>query len=170
MKVRTITRFVNNHGVSPIILSIAGFVTVVVGVHQGIFHVAPGYQGTINAGGEALNREEWLLVGVGAVGVVGAALSVRRKRLSVVPVVGGGIVLFEAFRTTIVAWSTLPYPLFTETTYRSSGEPVMFILGAEPFMLIAGGVLLVGAGIAGIRGYTDRENGNEMSSPPSTSA
>lgn len=170
MNVGRISRIVNNNGVSPIILSVAGFVTVVVGVHQGVFHVAPGYQGTINAGGEALGRREWLLAGVGAVGVVGAALSIRRKRLSVVPAVVGGIVLFEAFRTIIIAWNALPYPLFTETTYRRSGEPVMFILGAEPFMLMAGGVLLVGAGIAGIRGYTDRENGDEMSSPPSTSA
>ncbi|WP_267639709.1 hypothetical protein [Haloarchaeobius amylolyticus] len=164
------SRLLNTHGVNAIILSVAGFVTVIVGVQQGIFHVAPGYQGTINAGGEALGRREWLLAGVGAVGVVGAALSIRRKRLSVVPVVGGGIVLFEVFRTIIIAWNALPYPLFTETTYRRSGEPVMFILGAEPFMLIAGGSLLFGAGIAGIRGSTHREDGDEMSSPPSTSA
>lgn len=154
----------------PIILASAGFAAIVVGVHQGVLHVAPGYQGTINAGGEVLGRRDWLLAGIGAVGIGGATVSLRRKRLSVVPVAVGGIVLFEAFRTMFIAAHSLPYPIYTETTYRRSDDPVMFIFGAEPFLLVAAGVLLVGAGIVGLRGRRSQENDDEASSPSSTTA
>ena len=153
----------------PIILASAGFAAIVVGVHQGVLHVAPGYQGTINAGGGVLGRREWLLAGMGAVGIVGATVSLRWKRLSVVPMAVGGVVLFEAFRTMIIAAHGLPYPIYTETAYRLSDDPVMFIFGAEPFLLVAGGVLLVSAGIVGLRGRRNREN-DETSSPSSTAA
>ena len=159
-----------NNAMAPGILAIAGFVAIVVGIHQGVLHVAPGYQGTINAGGDPLGRREWLLAGVGALGVVGAVSSIRTKRLSAVPGAVGGVVLFEAFRTIVLAATGLPYPLFTETTYRTSGDPVMFILGAEPFLLVAGGVLFVGAGIVGSRIQRNRGNDDEMSSPSSRTA
>ena len=161
-------RLVESYGIGPILLSLAGFVAVVVGVQQGVLHVAPGYGGTINASEEVFGRRKWLLAGVGAVGVVGASLSSRRKRLSAVPIAVGGVVLLEAFRTTVLAATSLDYPLFTETAYRRSGEPVMFVLGAEPLLLAAGGVLLVGAGIVGLRAHGNRENDEEMSPSPST--
>lgn len=170
MKNRGISPLVENSGIGPVVLAIAGFTAIVVGVHQGVLHVAPGYQGTINAGGEVLGRREWLLAGTGVVGIVGAAVALRRKRLSVVPVAVGGIVLFEALRTMILAANGLPYPLYSETTNRLSGEPIMFVFGAEPFLLIAGGVLLVGAGIAGLGGQRNREKRDEMSSPSSKAA
>lgn len=170
MKNRTIRRFVEEHGLGPILLSMAGFVAVIVGVQQGVLHVAPGYQGTINASAEAFGRRKWLLAGLCVVGVAGAVVSIRRKRLAVVPVAVGGVLVFEAVRTTVLAATGLPYPLFAETTYRRSGEPVMFILGAEPFLLVAGGVLFVGAGIVRLREHRNREVGDDVSSPASTSA
>ena len=154
----------------PVILASAGFAVIVVGVYQGVLHVAPGYQGTINAGGEVFSRREWLLAGMGIVGIGGAVGSLRRKQLSTVPMAVGAGVLFEAIRTMILAARGLPYPLYTETAYRTSGEPVMFIFGAEPFLLLAGGVLLVGAGIVRLRGQGPGENGEERSSPSSTTA
>ncbi|QLG62117.1 hypothetical protein [Halorarum salinum] len=156
--------------VVPVVLAIAGYAAIVVGIHQGVLHVAPGYQGTINAGGEVLGRREWLLTGTGVIGIGGAAVSLRRKRLSIVPAAVGGAVLFEACRTMIIAARSLPYPLYTETTYRFSGEPIMFVFGAEPFLLVAGGGLLVGAGIVGLRGRRNRESGDETSSPSSRAA
>ncbi|QLG61897.1 hypothetical protein [Halorarum salinum] len=167
MKNIGIVPVVKNRGISPVVLAIAGFAAIVVGIHQGVLHVAPGYQGTINAGGEVPGRREWLLAGMGIIGIVGAAVAPWRKRLSVVPVAVGGIVLFEAFRTMFVAANGLRYPLYTETTYPFSGEPIMFIFGAEPFLLVAGGGFLVGAGIVGLRGRRTRENRDEMSSPSS---
>ncbi|WP_277555031.1 hypothetical protein [Halobaculum limi] len=168
MKNKKIDRIVEAHSVGPILLSVVGLVAVIVGVQQGVLHVAPGYQGTINASEELFGRRKWLLTGAGAVGVVGAISSIRWKRLSVVPVAVGGIVFVEGLWTAILAATGLDYPLFTETTYRRSGDPVMFILGAEPFLLVAGGVLLAGAGIAGRRVHRNRQD-EEKSSPPSTS-
>ena len=156
-----------NNTVVPIALAIAGFGAIVVGIHQGVVHVAPGYQGTITTGGDVLRRREWLLTGMGAAGLVGAAVSLQSKRLSVVPVVLGGVVLFEAVRTMVLKAQSLPYPLYTETTYVLSGEPVMFIFGAQPFLLVAGGVLLVCAGLVGLRRESDRENGDGLSSSSS---
>ncbi|MFC5367067.1 hypothetical protein [Salinirubrum litoreum] len=169
MKNRREETFVESYGVGPILLSVAGLVAVIVGVQQGVLHVAPGYQGTINASAEAFDRRKWLLAGVGIAGVAGAVASLRRKRLSVVPVAAGAVVVFEAVRTIVLAATGLPYPLFTETTYRRSGDPVMFVLGAEPFLLVAGGCLFVAAGVAGLRRRRGRETGDELSSPPSTS-
>lgn len=170
MKKRINGEFTRAHAVGPILLSLAGFVAVMVGVEQGVLHVAPGYQGTINAGAEEFTRRKWLLAGLGVVGVAGAVASLRSVRLSVVPVAVGGVVVAEAVRTTVLAATGLPYPLFTETTYRRSGEPVVFVLGAEPFLLVAGGLLFVGAGIVGLRTHRKRGVGDELSSPPSTSA
>lgn len=151
-------------------LAIAGFAAIVVGVYQDFLQVAPGYQGTVGAGAEALNRKDWLLVGIGIVGIVGAAVSHLKKRLSFVPAAVGAIVLLETFRTSILVVDTFPYPLYTETAYRLSGDPVMFIFGAKPFLLVIGGILLVGAGIVGLRGYGDRKNGDEIAAPSSRTA
>lgn len=171
METRGMIPVVKERGTVPVVLAVAGFAAVVVGIHQGVVHVAPGYQGTINSGGgEVFDRRGWLLAGMGAAGIVGAAVSLRRKRLSVVPVAVGGGVLFEAFRTMILLALSLPYPLYTETTYRRSGDPVMFVFGAEPFLLVAGGILLVGAGFARLRRHTDRGRGDGVSSPSSTAA
>lgn len=158
----------NRNAVIPTALAVAGFAAIVVGITQGVLQVAPGYHGTINAGAEGFNRRDWLLAGMGVVGIVGAIVSLRRKSLSTVPVTVGGVVLFEAFRTMILAARGLHYPLYTQTTYRRSGDPVKFVFGAEPFLLVAGGVLLVGAGIVVLRGRGDRESGDEM--PPSPRA
>jgi hypothetical protein len=141
--------------VTPIVLAVAGFVAVVIGVHQGLMHVAPGYEGTITTGwGGGLNHEERLLVGIGAVGLGGTVAARRWKRLAVVPVVIGGTVLFYAVRA--VLWQVRNTRLYTEvTTY--SGDPVVFVLGAEPFLLVTGGLFLVGAGIVSWRRRTNQE-------------
>ena len=162
--------FLQNHALGPVVIAVAGFAAIVVGIHQGVLHVAPGYQGVIDTGGEALDRRGWVLAGLGVAGIAGAAISVRRQRLAVLPVAVGGAVLVEAVRTIVLVASTLPYALYTETTYRSTGEPVMFVLGAEPFLLVAGGVLLVGAGIVGLRGQRERNGGDEVSSPSGAAA
>lgn len=168
MKNRGTVPSVEPRGISPVVLAIAGFAAIVIGMHQGVLHVAPGYQGTINAGGEVPGLREWLLAGMGAVGIVGAAVSLRRKRLGVVPVAVGGVVLFEGVRTMVLAANGLRYPLYTETTYPFSGEPIMFIFGAEPFLLIAGGGLLVVAGFVGLRGQRDGDDGGGTSSSTTT--
>ena len=56
-------------------LAVAGTLAVVVGIHQGLVHVAPSYEGTITSGwGGELNHEEVLLAGVSALGVAGSVV------------------------------------------------------------------------------------------------
>lgn len=154
-----------NSTVLPVVLAVAGFAAIVVGIHQGLVHVAPGYEGVIMSGwGGKLNHEERLLARIGAVGVGGTVAILRWKRLSIIPIAAGGVVLFYALRA-ILQWAQ-NVTLYTETaTY--GGDPVLFILGAEPFLLIAGGLLLIGAGLMGWR---QQRNRNDRSAPSQASS
>jgi hypothetical protein len=148
----------------PVVLAVAGFAVVVAGISQGLIHVAPGYEGQIMSGwGGPLNHEEILLAQLGGIGIAGSVAARRWKRLSLIPVAMGGVVLFYAVRA--LGLTMLDTPLYTETTTTYGGEPIMFVLGAEPFLLIAGGSLLVGAGVLGWRAHADRENGMEPTDP-----
>lgn len=130
-------------------LALVGSLAVGFGVFQGLVHVAPGYEGTITTGwGGPLNHEERLLVAVALLGAVGSVAAERWRSLAVVPLLAGGIVGGWAVRA--VAQQALRLPLYTETTLYN-GEPIRFVLGAEPFLLVVGGVLLVSAGITSYR-------------------
>jgi hypothetical protein len=141
----------NYHRFVPLVLAIAGFAAICIGVYQGLVHVAPGYEGTIMSGWDgSLNHEEVLLVQLGALGVGSVVAGLRWKRLSSISVVMGGIVLFYAVRAVFTLVQS-PRPLYREFSVQGAGfegDTVMFVLGAEPFLLAAGGLLLVGAGLA----------------------
>lgn len=157
-----------NRRLFPVVLAVGGFVAVAVGVYQGVIHVAPGYEGTIRSGwGGPLNHEEILLAQLSAVGIGGAVGALRWRRLAAVPIAAGGVVLFYAVRALLHQVQTRS--LYTERATRS-GEPIMFVLGAEPFLLIAGGVLLVAAGVGGWRHRANRSDGSEHSTAPSSTA
>jgi len=139
--------------VLPAVVAVVGFIAILVGIHQGLVHVAPGYEGTITSGWDgSLNHEERLLAGIGAVGIAGAVAALRWKQFSLIPVAGGGVVLFYAVRA--ILQYVQRFPLYTETTM-PGGDPVVFVFGAEPFLLIVGGLLLVGAGLLGWRQQTN---------------
>lgn len=152
----------------PLLLGVLGCVAVVVGVYQGLVHVAPGYEGTIMSGWDGpLSHEEVLLAQLSVVGLGGVVAARRWRQLAGVPLAAGGIVLFYAFRA-VVGLVQSPRPLYREFSPRGggfAGEPVVFVLGAEPFLLVAGGLLLVGAGIAGLRWRT---GGEEAPDPTAT--
>jgi len=133
----------------PVALAVAGFVAIVVGIHQGLVHVAPGYEGTITSGWDgAPNHEERLLARLGLVAVVATVATLRWRRLALVPVAVGGVVLFYALRA--VGHYVWEPGLYTAVeTY--GGASLRFVLGAEPFLLVGGAVLLV---VAGVRGWT----------------
>lgn len=159
----------NDDRALPLALAIAGFAAIVIGIYQGLVHVAPGYgELTIVTGwGGELSHEERLLAALGAVGLGGIAGSRRWTQLAVVPVAMGAIVLFYALRAMLHYVQHVP--LYTEVR-TNGGDPAMFILGAEPFLLIGGGLLLIGAGIASRRRQPSREEGDETSAaPPSIS-
>jgi len=127
-------------------VAIAGFVLVWIGIQRELIHVGSMYEGTIDSGwGKAINHEERLLVGLAALGAVGTVVSTRWKSVAVVPVATGGVGLFYTFRA-ISHYAQNP-GLYTEVT-TASGRTTRYVLGAEPFLLVAGGILLVVAGIA----------------------
>ena len=147
-------------------LAIVGCLAVVVGVGRELLHVAPGYDGLIQTGWDGpLSHEEVLLRQVSAVGAVGALAATRWRRVSVVPAAAGGIVLFYALRA--VGHYVGKPGFYRETTATVGGEPTKFVLGAEPFLLVAGGALLVVAGVVGwrTRGATGEDDAPEPTEP-----
>ncbi|MEF8788973.1 MAG: hypothetical protein V5A61_02495 [Haloarculaceae archaeon] len=151
----------------PVAIAVAGATAIVIGIYQGLIHVAPGYEGTITSGwGGPLGHEERLLARVGVVGVGGAVASRRWKPFAAVPIVAGGVVLFYALRA-VVQYARSPGLLVEVSTY---GGPVRFVPGAEPFLLVAGGGLLVVAGAVGWRGPPNDagESDLQAASPPPT--
>jgi hypothetical protein len=149
----------------PVAVAVAGLVAIVIGVRQGLVHVAPGYEGTITTGwGGDLNHEERLLARLGLVGVGGAIVAHRWRRLAVVPVATGGVVLFYALRAAL--HYALDPGLYVEVS--AYGGPTRFVLGAEPVLLVVGGTLLVVAGVTGWRDRPGRADGGGIDATPST--
>ena len=143
-----------NNQIIPAVMAAIGFATIALGIHQGLVHVASGYEGTIRTGWDGdLNHEEILFLLIGGVGI-GATITARRwKHLASIPVVMGGIILFSVFRAVLEQFQS-PHSLYQEHTLQppgSEGYTVMIVLGAEPFLLAVGGLLLIGAGIAGLK-------------------
>jgi len=137
----------------PVALAAAGLVVIVIGIQQELVHVAPGHEGRVVTGwGGELNHEERLLAQLGAVGVAGAVAALRWRRLAVVPVATGGVVLCYALRA--VVYYALDPGLYT--TVPVYGGTTRLVLGAEPALLVAGGTLLVAAGIVRRRAATER--------------
>ncbi|MHB9285660.1 LPXTG cell wall anchor domain-containing protein [Halobacteriales archaeon Cl-PHB] len=152
----------------PTLLAIGGFLAILVGIHQELVHVAAGYDGRIVSGwGGSLNHEEYLLAGLGALAIGAAVASRRWSRLALLPVAAGGIVLFYALRASLQL--VRQRPLYTETT-TYDGATIKFVLGAEPFLLVAGGILLVGSGLLGWRRRRRRDDGDHASTVSSSSA
>jgi len=149
----------------PVAVAIVGLAAIVIGVRQGLVHVAPGYEGTITTGwGGDLNHEERLLSRLGLVGVGGAIAALRWRRLAVVPVATGGVVLFYALRA-VLHYAVDP-GLYVEVS--AYGGRTEFVLGAEPVLLVGGGALLVVAGVVGWRAHLDRSDCGGIAATPST--
>jgi hypothetical protein len=147
----------------PVALAFAGLVAVVIGVHQELVHVAPGFEGTITTGwGGDRNHEERLLARLALVGGVGAVAASRWRRFAAVPVATGVAVLFYALRATL-HYALDPGLYVTVSAY---GGPTGLVLGAEPVLLVGGGGLLVAADVVRWRAHPDRADG-DLSSVPS---
>ena len=154
----------------PVMMAIAGCAAIGIGVYQGLVHVAPGYEGTITSGWDgSLSHEEVLLTQLGAVGLGGAVAALRWRRLSSVPCVMGSIVLLYAGRA-VFGLVQSPRPLYREFPVHGAGfegDTVVFVLGAEPFLLAAGGLLLAGAGVTGMRPRTPNGEDDGVTPPAS---
>ncbi|ELZ85004.1 hypothetical protein C453_10500 [Haloferax elongans ATCC BAA-1513] len=148
-------------------LAVTGFGAIVFGIYQDALHVAQMYDGTIETGwGGSLNHEERLLARLGALGAVGSVAALRWRHLAVVPAVTGAIVLFYPLRA-IVQWTSSP-ELYTEVPTHDGGV-TRIVLGAEPFLLIAGGGLLVGAAFLRWRSNSNSDDSSSVTVDESAS-
>jgi len=151
-------------------VAIAGFAAIGIGVYQELVHVAPGYEGTIVSGwGGDLSHEEVLLVQLGALGVGGVVAGLRWRRLSALSVATGGVVLFYATRAVFRLFQS-PKPLYREAPMQGGGfegESVMFVVGAEPFLLAVGALSLIVAGLAPFTSRLSRRGGEGATPQPS---
>jgi hypothetical protein len=159
-----------HHRLVPVAMAIAGLAAIGIGVYQGLVHVAPGYEGTIMSGWDgALSHEEVLLVQLGAFGVGSVVAGLRWKRLSILSIFVGSTVLFYAVRAVVDLFQS-PRPLYGEVSVQGAGfegDTVMFVLGAEPFLLVTGGLLLVGAGLAPFTSRLFKQGDEETTPQPS---
>ncbi|WP_199514416.1 hypothetical protein [Haloferax sp. Atlit-19N] len=136
-----------------VVMAVAGFGAVVAGIHQELLHVAPGYDGTITTGWDGqLNHEENLLARLGGLGVVGALAALRWKYAAVVPVVVGVVEVGYS----LVAVSHYVRDPGLYTTVQTFDGTTRFVLGAEPFLLVVGGLLFLGAGFVAWRTHGER--------------
>jgi hypothetical protein len=140
-------------------LAAAGLLSILVGVHQSLVDVAPGFDGRIVTGWDrSLSHEERLLAGLGGLGAAGAFGATRWRRLAAVPVAAGSVVLLYTLRA--VGQYALRPGLYTEVRLHD-GTTTRFVLGAEPFLLVGGALLLVVAGVAGWQTHRREADGGE---------
>jgi hypothetical protein len=137
-------------------LSIAALLAVSIGVHAELLHARPIYEFTIDTGWgvvpgherwlHSLNHEERLLAQLTGIGVLGAIAATRWRRAAVLPALTGAIVLFYPVRA--VWHHAIDTGIYTGVPFL--GDPSSrVILGAEPFLLVVGGLLLLGSGVLG---------------------
>ncbi len=133
-------------------VAVAGTLAVVIGIHAELLHVRPTASGTIETGwGGSLNHEETLLAGLSLLGTVGALAASRWRRVALLPQAVGGVVLFYALRAVGIYLSDPLLEVYT-------GLPVLdgttgrVVFGAEPYLLILGGLLLIAGGVLGFHG------------------
>jgi hypothetical protein len=147
-------------------LALLGLLAVAVGVYQDLLRIVPAAAGTIEtAWGRHLVRGEYLLLLWAVIGGVGAVAAVRYRLAAVVPVVMGSIVLLGTGNTVlryereIGLYTPVPTP---------GGDGAQHALGAEPFLLVAGALLLVAAGAAGWWAHADRPGTSTDDAEPGT--
>lgn len=142
----------------PVGLAGAGLFAVVVGIHAELLHARPMYDFAITTGWgvvpghrrwiHSLNHEEWLLAEIAGLALLGSLAATRWRRAAAIPALAGLIVCFYPIRA--VAHYATEEGVYTGLP--AVGDPTSrVVLGAEPFLLVLGGLCLLGAGYVGWR-------------------
>jgi len=132
----------------PVALAVAGLVTILVGVHTDSLHVKPMYDYTVTTGWDGpLNYQEREMLELAAIGVLGTLAALRWRRVAYGAIAAGALVLVYPVR-----FLTRRIGSVTEGMVVFGGETIELSYGAEPFLLLLGGTLLVLAGVAGVGG------------------
>ncbi|WP_254822170.1 hypothetical protein [Haloglomus halophilum] len=145
-------------------LALLGLLAVVVGVYQDLLRIMPASAGSIETPwGRDPTQGEYLLLLWAGIGVVGAVAAIRWRLAAVAPAVMGSIVLLGTGNTVlryereIGLYTPVPTP---------GGDRAQHALGAEPFLLVAGALLLVGAGGVGWWAHAERPGSSTEDTEP----
>jgi hypothetical protein len=153
-----------------VVIAAAGLLTVVLGVHAELLHARPMYDVTVETGWghldghplwiHSLNHEERLLASLSGVGLLGSVVATRWRPAAAMPAASGVIVVFYPVRA-VVRWASSPqFGIYTGIP--GVGNPSgRFVLGAEPYLLVVGGLCLVGAGLVGWRAATPQRRSDD---------
>lgn len=141
-------------------LALAGLVVVLLGLHQELLTARAAGGPTVTTGwGRDLNHTERLLGALATVALPVAAVSVRVRRAGYLVQAVGATVLWFAL-TASVHWLGQP-EVYTGLPV-AGGTTGEFVLAAEPYLLLAGGLLLVAAGAVGAQGTPGRETDRDL--------
>jgi len=140
--------FATGPGLVPVAISVGALATVFVGVHTESLHAAAASGYTVQTGWDGpLNYQELELVELAALGVLGALAAVRWRRAAYGTLLAGGLVLVYPIRFLADRFESVSQGLDV-----GGGTTIDVSFGAEPYLLLFGGTVLVLAGVAGIRG------------------
>jgi len=129
-------------------LSVVGLAAVLVGVHTESLHAAASSGYTVQTGWDGpLNYQELELIELAALGVLGALAAVRWQRAAYGTLLAGGLVLVYPLRFLADRFESVSQGLDV-----GGGTTIDVSFGAEPYLLLFGGTVLVLAGVAGVRG------------------
>jgi hypothetical protein len=137
-------------------LALAGLVVVLLGLHQELLTARAAGGPTVTTGwGRGLNHEERLLGALATAALPLAAAAARVRRIGYVVATAGGVVagvaLWAAGSWLAEPWVSTGVP----------GDAGTVVLGAEPSLLVLGGLVLVASGLVGAlmppAGVTDRD-------------
>lgn len=134
-------------------VAIVGALAVVIGIHMELLHMRAGVGRTIDTGwASSLNHEEGLLAGLSLLGIVGALAARRWRRAGLLSQAVGGVVLFYALRAVMQHILDPGVGIYTGLPV-FEGTTGQIVFGAEPYLLVFGGLLLIAAGVLGYRGW-----------------
>lgn len=135
--------------VIPAGLALTALALVVVGIHQELLTTRFAGGPIIETGwGGDLSYQERQLGALVAGALPVAAASARYRRAGYLVQAVGAVVLGATLLAT-THWIGQP-EVYTGLPV-AGGASGVFVLGAEPYLLVVGGLLLVGAGVAGAR-------------------
>ena len=147
-KPRRTAEFESRSKLLPVALSVGALLAVLVGVHTESLHAAASSGYTVQTGWDGpLNYQELELVELAALGVLGALAAVRWRRAAYGTLLAGGLVLVYPIRFLADRFESVSQGLDV-----GGGTTIDVSFGAEPYLLLFGGTVLVLAGVAGIRG------------------
>jgi hypothetical protein len=128
-------------------LALAGLVVVLLGLHQELLTARAAGGPTVTTGwGRGLNHEERLLGAVATAALPLAAAAARFRLLGYLVATAGAAV------TGVAVWAAGSWLAEPWVSTGVPGDAGTVVIGAEPYLLVVGGLLLFASGLVAARG------------------